>query len=150
VVVLDRHSCSMFTEHDTTRLLFYALWWSHKCEARSSHGNPNHERVCFVRQQYSLTLENRDLAAEWKDLSEVGRTRPTLALLSLVFYIVIVSSSMLSPWKSRKITKNHEEKLVTIELNICSCGLFPWNLCLPQIIKHSSMLWCFAWVYMKL
>jgi len=100
-------------------LLFYELWWSHACEAHRSHGNPNYERVNFVRLKFSLTLIR---VVEWKDLSDVGRTEATPILLRLVFCIVIFSSRLTHPCK---IMWNIVEKLVTIALNIFfSCWLF--------------------------
>jgi len=102
--LLTLHECG-------TMQLFYALWWSHDGEAHSSSGNPNCERISFVRQQFHLPWKKVIQVVEWKDLSDVGRTGATPTLLRLVFCIVIVSTSVTHPWQSRKIMWNHMKNL---------------------------------------
>jgi len=140
-------TCIYCTLHECgTMQLFYALWWSHACEACSSHGNPNCERVSFVRQQFSLTLEKGDPSGTVEGYKWCRKNRSYTCIAEA---FVLHSDCELECDSSTTITQNHAEKLVTIALNIfCSCGLFSVEFLVTTGIKHGSMLnhaWCFAW-----
>jgi len=117
VAAFEKHLCSTFTYFTWTWNHAIILWIMVK-PCMWSTQIPNCERVSFVRQQFSLTLEKVVQVVECKDLSDIGRTEATLALPRLVFCKVIVSSSVTHQWQWCKITWNHAEILVTIALFI--------------------------------
>jgi len=110
-----------------TMRLFYALWWSHAYEARSSRENPNCERVSFVRQQSSLTLEKGDPSSTVEGSKWHRKNRSYTCIAKTC---VLHSDCELKGDSSTTITWNYVEKLLTIAPNIfCSSGLFSVEFC---------------------
>jgi len=119
-----------------------------------SQASENIALKVYLPWKFSLTLEKGDPSGRVEGCKWRRRNRSYTYVYiaeTCVLHLVIASSSVTHPRKLCKITWNHAEKLVTIALNIFY-SYFMWNFCLPQIIKHGSMLnhaWCFAWSSMR-